>query len=307
MTKIPLLFLILFAAGCTISGNVAIEPAIETTNTKIEAYFCQRTNCEQKIADFLNNAQKISCAFYSLKSQKLHAILKEKNAKVTAEDDNKEDFHLLNTKTDKRSQLMHNKFCTADGNMVLTGSFNPAQKSTSANNILIIPSKYIAQNYEDEFEEMFFGVFGAGAKVKHPKVILNEKLIENYFCPEDLCQEKLIQTINSAKQSIYFMTYSFTDNKIAQLLLEKSKSIEVAGIFDSSQLSQWSQYDTLKDLSIIKKGVHHKVFIIDQKIVLSGSYNPTKNGNTQNDENIVIIHDKEIAQKFLEEFNLLFG
>ncbi len=253
------------------------------------------------------NAQKISCAFYSLKSQKLQAIIKTKNARIAAEYDNKEDFESLNTKTDKKSQLMHNKFCTADGNKVLTGSFNPAQKSTSANNIVIIPSKYLAQNYEDEFEEMFFGIFGTGAKVKHPKIILNGKLIENYFCPEDSCQEHLLQNLNSAKQSIYFMTYSFTDNKIAQVLLKKSKNIDVKGIFDSSQLSQWSQYETLKELSIIKKGVHHKVFIIDSEIVLSGSYNPTKNGNTANDENIVIIHDKEIAQKFLEEFNLLFG
>ena len=52
--------------------------------------------------------------------------------------------------------------------------------------------------------------------------------------------------------------------------------------------------------------MHHKVFIIDNKTVITGSYNPTANGNKNNDENMIIIHDKGIANKFLEEFNKIF-
>ncbi len=37
-----------------------------------------------------------------------------------------------------------------------------------------------------------------------------------------------------------------------------------------------------------------------------GSFNPTKNGDTDNDENILIIHDAAIAKKFVEEFNRLY-
>ena len=51
-----------------------------------------------------------------------------------------------------------------------------------------------------------------------------------------------------------------------------------------------------------KGTMHHKVFIIDGKIVATGSFNPTKNGDIRNDENLVIIHDESIAKQFLNEF-----
>lgn len=49
--------------------------------------------------------------------------------------------------------------------------------------------------------------------------------------------------------------------------------------------------------------MHHKVFIVDEKIVVTGSFNPTMSGDIRNDENIVIIYDKEIASEFLEEYD----
>lgn len=48
--------------------------------------------------------------------------------------------------------------------------------------------------------------------------------------------------------------------------------------------------------------MHHKVWLIDTTCVIVGSMNPTENGDTKNDENILIIHDEEIAKKFEEEF-----
>ena len=48
--------------------------------------------------------------------------------------------------------------------------------------------------------------------------------------------------------------------------------------------------------------MHHKCFIIDSETVVTGSMNPTGGGDTRNDENILIIHDEEIAGKYLDEF-----
>ena len=55
-----------------------------------------------------------------------------------------------------------------------------------------------------------------------------------------------------------------------------------------------------------KYNMHHKVFIIDSKTVITGSFNPTKNGEMNNDENILIIHDKEIAQQYEDEFESVY-
>ena len=91
-------------------------------------------------------------------------------------------------------------------------------------------------------------------------------------------------------------------------------NIEIKGIFETLGTgSKNTQYQRLKDFGIDvkkdknKKTMHHKVFIIDNKTVITGSMNPTGSGNYRNDENLVIIHNKEIADKFLEEFDELWN
>jgi phosphatidylserine/phosphatidylglycerophosphate/cardiolipin synthase-like enzyme len=51
--------------------------------------------------------------------------------------------------------------------------------------------------------------------------------------------------------------------------------------------------------------MHHKVFIVDEKIVITGSTNPSNNGLTKNDENIIILYDEVVARKYFEEFKKL--
>jgi phosphatidylserine/phosphatidylglycerophosphate/cardiolipin synthase-like enzyme len=44
------------------------------------------------------------------------------------------------------------------------------------------------------------------------------------------------------------------------------------------------------------------VIIIDQEIVITGSYNFTASAEDNNDENVVILFSPEIAAIFMEEF-----
>ena len=48
--------------------------------------------------------------------------------------------------------------------------------------------------------------------------------------------------------------------------------------------------------------MHHKVIIIDDETVITGSYNFSRNAERSNDENILIIKNKEIAREFNREF-----
>jgi phosphatidylserine/phosphatidylglycerophosphate/cardiolipin synthase-like enzyme len=96
------------------------------------------------------------------------------------------------------------------------------------------------------------------------------------------------------------MVYAFTDDEIGDLLAEKMEKIEVRGVFDPRK-DKHSEFDKLKDVSVVGK-VHHKVFIVDGNTVITGSYNPSRNGNERNDENVIIIRDENIAQLFEKEF-----
>ena len=92
----------------------------------------------------------------------------------------------------------------------------------------------------------------------------------------------------------------------------RNSQVIIAGLFEKRQNNKWSQYNYLKDNKINvtldnnPATMHHKVFIIDNRTVITGSYNPTKNANNNNYENILILHNEKIAEIFLEEFNSIY-
>lgn len=137
---------------------------------------------------------------------------------------------------------------------------------------------------------------------------------EVYFCPSFECEEKVISTLNSAESSVYFLAYSFTHQEIADVLIEKHNGgLDVRGIMEKQGINGIdSKYQKLIDYGVKVKTdknkylLHDKVFIIDGSIVITGSANPSQAGYLRNNENVVIIKDKEIAEKYLEEFNNLY-
>ena len=62
-----------------------------------------------------------------------------------------------------------------------------------------------------------------------------------------------------------------------------------------------------QQLDVVQDGnpytFHHKSFIIDNKIVVIGSFNFSNNADRSNDENLLIVHNPEIAAEFLKEFD----
>ncbi len=296
------LLLLIFSKSA--DSNVIREPF-----SKLEVYFCPEDMCKEKMMELIESSKDIKCAFYDLDLPELRERLKQKNADVIIEDSNKlEEFH-----TGFSAALMHNKFCVFDNEIVSTGSMNPTINDNylNNNNLIIISSKTLAQNYLEEFYELKNNIYGQGNKIKNPIVYLGNTKIENYFCPEDNCKLHVLNALKTANSSIYFMTFSFTDEDIGNLLWNKQYlGLEVKGIFDEGQISDYSRYEDLKEFSIIDKNkykLHHKVFIIDNEIVITGSFNPSANANERNDENVIIIHNKEIAQKYAEEFRKLFN
>ena len=77
---------------------------------------------------------------------------------------------------------------------------------------------------------------------------------------------------------------------------------------EARQVTKYSVYDLLKyqDIDVVKDGnkqnMHHKTFIIDKETVITGSFNPTGGGDKRNDENILIIENKDLAKEFMEEY-----
>ncbi|MBR9691170.1 phospholipase [Candidatus Woesearchaeota archaeon] len=323
LNRLTLVILLVLVSGCNISGSIVgqkITTVVKDDDGRIEAvYFCPRDDCSGRLAELISEAKtKAYCAFFDLDLEEVISALSKSEADVrlVVDTDNYEFVEELDfAKQDNRSAFMHNKFCIID-DKIISGSFNPtfngAEKNN--NNMIVIKSKVLAGNYEDEFDELWNGEFGKGKKVENPIVYLNGSKIENYFCPEDECGERIEEALEEAKKSIHFLVFSFTHTGIAnEIVMRMYAKVDVKGVFEKRGTgSQYSRYrlmdfqgaDVRKDNN---SGVmHHKVFIIDNKTVITGSFNPSKNADTRNDENILIIHDKEVAEIFLNEFKFIW-
>lgn len=216
---------------------------------------------------------------------------------------------------DERSALMHNKFVVADRHTVWTGSWNFTENGTfrNNNNAMVIHSVKLAENYTVEFEEMFtrraFGPTSPENTV-YPNIQLGDTLIESCFAPEDECAAQIVTSLQQARQSIHFMAFSFSHDEIGQVILDRARAgIAVQGIFESNGAdTEYSEYARLRreGVNVRQDGnpyiLHHKVFIVDETIVVFGSFNFSNNADTSNDENLLIVHHPEIAAQFLAEF-----
>jgi len=305
-----ILIVLIFITGCVLNEVKIDSYAVEEGD--INVYFCPDDNCSSILVDFVDSGS-VDCAFYDLELDEVIEALNRSNVRLVMDHSNYIEFNFSRKNKESTWGLMHNKFCVKS-DKVITGSFNPTYNGNykNNNNLIVIQSKLLADNYKREFEEMWNGKFGGGDKVGTPVVDIGFK-IENYFCPEDDCALEIVNELNNAKESIYFMTFSFTHDNIANaLVLAHNNSVEVKGIFEKSGVSKYSKHDFLEFQGInytfdSNKGkMHHKVFIIDEKIVITGSMNPSGSGDERNDENILIIHSEEIASLFLNEFEKIY-
>jgi phosphatidylserine/phosphatidylglycerophosphate/cardiolipin synthase-like enzyme len=133
---------------------------------------------------------------------------------------------------------------------------------------------------------------------------------EVYFSLSDNPQKAIIRNINQAQASINIAMYVFTDKEIAASLVNaQNKGVKVRVYLDRSQIE--STYSISRFL--VQKGLktrissnnyimHNKFAIIDNRILLTGSYNWTFSANNRNDENLMVIDDPEIIEIFQNQF-----
>lgn len=220
---------------------------------------------------------------------------------------------------DARDPFMHNKFVVIDGATVWMGSWNLTNNGTyrNNNNVVVIQSTKLAANYTAEFEEMFTaGAFGASSPddTPHPQVEVDGILLENFFESEGNVRARILELIEGAETSVYFLAFSFTDDDIAQAMIRQHRAgLTVQGVFEARNAEGAGS-----DLgALVKAGVdvledgnpyvmHHKVIIIDEALVITGSYNFSASAANNNDENVLIIHNADIAAHYLAEFHRVY-
>jgi phosphatidylserine/phosphatidylglycerophosphate/cardiolipin synthase-like enzyme len=217
---------------------------------------------------------------------------------------------------DQREAIMHDKFVVIDQATVWTGSMNFTENDAyrNNNNYIEISSAELAENYTQEFEKMFVRhEFGPKRAVEtpHPRVTVSGTGIENYFAPGGGAAARVLEILASARTSIDFMAFSFTRADFAQALVEKARAgVDVQGVFEKREIQAGSDavWNALTGAGLDVRldgnryNMHSKVILVDQQIVVTGSYNFTQSAEKQNDENVLIIHSAAIARAYWAEW-----
>jgi len=237
--------------------------------------------------------------------------------------------------------IMHNKFAIFDANSenpnlpwVWTGSLNLTydQVNTDAQNIIFIQDQSLAKSYEIEFEEMW-GSDGAQPNASNAKFgdkksdntphhfVIGDIWVESYFSPSDNTNQKIIDAINTANNDLHVETMLITRSDLALAIKnasDRGANVHVVTnyINDNSEsvnniLAQLPEGKFVYD-DVANGILHHKTAIIDARLsisdpqVITGSHNWSNSANDRNDENTLIIHDWEIANKYLQQFAYRF-
>jgi phosphatidylserine/phosphatidylglycerophosphate/cardiolipin synthase-like enzyme len=116
----------------------------------------------------------------------------------------------------------------------------------------------------------------------------------------------VVHEIDNAQKSIRVQAYGFTSAKIAKALLEAHKrGIHVEVILDkSNRTANYSSATLLSNVGIPvlidaeHPIAHSKIMLIDDGVVLTGSFNFTTRAE-RNAENLLVIRDKALAAKYL--------
>jgi len=137
---------------------------------------------------------------------------------------------------------------------------------------------------------------------------------EVYFSLYDNPQKEIIKNINQAEAFINIAMYIFTDREIAiPLIKARERGVRVRMYLDKEQVD----YKYSQSRFLVQKGIkvristnnyimHNKFAIIDNCLVLTGSYNWTFSANNRNDENLMVIDDPEIIARYQNQFGKLW-
>lgn len=133
-----------------------------------------------------------------------------------------------------------------------------------------------------------------------------------YFSPHGGCTEAVVDALSKAKSTVLVQAYSFTSAPIAKALVEAHRrGVKVEVILDKSQWTEKYSSATFVHNNGIPCFIdaqhaiaHNKVMVIDGQTVITGSFNFTRAAEDNNAENLLVVHDVDMAGKYAQNWQV---
>ncbi len=297
--------------------------------SNITVYFCPEDLCPLKLDGYIDKAENsVYCTFLYLKLNSTASSLINKykqgiDVKIITdlEGAQLEDSISYQTaeyiplKLSDNKSMMHNNFCIFDNKSIWISSGSPTYGNLYWNDDAAIlievgeDASKLVENYNKEFDEMWTERRFGKDKTRNTEIYVNE-FIENRFCPEDDCQNAMMDYIKSTKSSLDCVFFSFTLENIRDEVIKKHfEGVNVRIILEQKLLRKSSAIGGFYDAGvpvIVDKNphiLHAKWCVSDGKTVYFGSVNPSVTGTESSSENLLFIKSSELAMIFERKFD----
>lgn len=143
---------------------------------------------------------------------------------------------------------------------------------------------------------------------------------EAFFSPFDDCEARALAVLDTAQRSLDIAQYNIRNERfIAKLEELRARGVRIRITVDAKNAEK--EYNTLDDqieargFDIVRHRntradfaiMHHKFTIVDDAVVMTGSYNWNETAQEVNDENMLVLRDPALAAAYKAEFEELRG
>lgn len=137
-----------------------------------------------------------------------------------------------------------------------------------------------------------------------------------YFSDEGNLQDLVKAEIEAAEVSVHVAVYTFTSEVIRDgLITAQARGVDVKVCADAGQELNRDILRALEDAGVTvgttagyEPGgiMHHKFLVLDEKRVLTGSFNFTPSADDRNAENLLFLADPALALRYQGAFETLW-
>ena len=140
-------------------------------------------------------------------------------------------------------------------------------------------------------------------------------ICECYFFPNPSNEQRVVNMFRTCKNTLDLAIFTFTRDSIAQAVLEAyQRGVKVRCIGDDGNSKvKGSDVRLLASVGIpcktdnnLRFHMHNKMAILDNSVVITGSFNWTSQAVNKNQDNILFIEDKNIAQQYTDYYNKIW-
>jgi phosphatidylserine/phosphatidylglycerophosphate/cardiolipin synthase-like enzyme len=131
-----------------------------------------------------------------------------------------------------------------------------------------------------------------------------------YFSPQGGATEAIVRAVDEARISLHVQAYTFSSSAIVKAInAAHHRGVLVKVILDQGQLTD--KFSALPSLLAARVPIwidaahqiaHNKIMIIDGETVITGSFNFTRSAEYYHAENLLVIRDKALADRYEANF-----